>query len=256
MDIFRPLGLGDELRVALGVHGTVWGFMCLHREPPEPFSAPEVRFVRRIAPHVATAIRVGLATHVPGPCPVADAPGVLLLGADASLLGSTPAADRWLEELGFPAAAGAPVPAEIHAVAAGVLRPDAPPDAVPRLLVRTRAGRWAVLHASRLPAAGRDTVVVVVEEAPAADVAPVVMLSYALTAQERTLTGLVCQGRSTAEIAARLRVSTNTVQDHLKSVFDKVGVRSRRELAARILREQYLPRARAGRAVGPGGFFV
>jgi DNA-binding CsgD family transcriptional regulator len=72
------------------------------------------------------------------------------------------------------------------------------------------------------------------------------MLAYGLTAQERTVTGLVCQGLSTADIGARARISTNTVQDHLKSVFDKVGVRSRRELVVQVLRDHYSPAMRGG----------
>ena len=42
----------------------------------------------------------------------------------------------------------------------------------------------------------------------------------------------VMAGRSSKEIAARLYISTHTVQDHLKAVFAKVGVSSRRELVA------------------------
>ncbi len=70
------------------------------------------------------------------------------------------------------------------------------------------------------------------------------------------MTLLVCRGLSTREIAERLYITMNTVQDHLKSIFDKVGVRSRRELVASILQEQYLPRAMARQPVGPSGFFV
>ena len=69
------------------------------------------------------------------------------------------------------------------------------------------------------------------------------------------MTGLVCQGRSTAQIAAELWISANTVQDHLKAVFDKTGVRSRREVMATILRDHYLPGLNQSRQVGPTGYF-
>ena len=50
----------------------------------------------------------------------------------------------------------------------------------------------------------------------------------------------------TRQIAGRLHLTTDTVQDHLKSAFDKTGVHSRGELVATILQRDYLPRAIAG----------
>ena len=76
------------------------------------------------------------------------------------------------------------------------------------------------------------------------------MLAYGLTKQEQTVTRLVCRGQSTRELSEALHISPHTVQDHLKSIFDKTGVRSRRELVATILQEQYLPRAMAGHPIG------
>ncbi|MBV9416911.1 MAG: helix-turn-helix transcriptional regulator, partial [Solirubrobacterales bacterium] len=63
-------------------------------------------------------------------------------------------------------------------------------------------------------------------------------------------------GFSTRQIAEQLYLSPHTVNDHLKSIFDKVGVSSRRELTATILQQQYLPRAKAGQPLGPSGFYL
>jgi DNA-binding CsgD family transcriptional regulator len=234
-DIFEPLGLGDELRTVLRSNGVCWGYLCLHREGPQPFSADEAAFVQRIAPVIADGIRLGLLIGKIDTAQAPDAPGLLLLTQDGSLAGTNAAGAEWLAELTDPSDR-APVPLAVLAVAAKLREGGGPP----RLRVRTHAGRWAVLHASRLE--DHDVLAVIVETARPLEIAPILMAAYRLTDQERRVTSLVCRGRSTNEIAAALYLSANTVQDHLKSIFDKVGVRSRRELVATILEQQYLPR--------------
>lgn len=255
-DIFRPLGLGDELRAVLRVGGACWGYVCLHREVGAPFSRKEVDYVHRLAPHLAEGIRTGLLVSSTELADVADVPGLVVVAPDGSLLSTTEAGERWLEELGPPEPRRSSVPIEVQALAARFRGPAGTPDGLPRLRVRTRAGRWAVLHASRMATPETDAIAVIIEEPSHAELAPVLMLAYGLTKQEQVLTGLVCRGLATSDIADRLHITPNTVQDHLKSIFDKTGVSSRRELVATILQEQYLPRAMTGQPLGPSGFFM
>jgi DNA-binding CsgD family transcriptional regulator len=254
-DIFRPLGLGDELRAVLRVGGVCWGYICLHREAGAAFSREEALYVRRLAPHIAEGIRAGLLVSQIEMSDPADSPGLVLLASDGTLVSISEAGGRWLAELGQPSPARDGLPDVVRTLAARLQLADAGAE-VPRLPVRTSRGRWAVLHASLLPAGDAPAIAVIIEEPSPSELAPVLMMAYGLTKQEQAITGLICRGLSTRELADRLHITPHTIQDHLKSIFDKTGVRSRRELVATILQEQYLPRVMTGQPLGQAGFFA
>jgi DNA-binding NarL/FixJ family response regulator len=62
-----------------------------------------------------------------------------------------------------------------------------------------------------------------------------------LTETEQRIATLVAQGRTNKEVAATMFVSENTVQTHMRHIFQKLSVRSRTELAARLLSSQQEP---------------
>jgi DNA-binding CsgD family transcriptional regulator len=105
--------------------------------------------------------------------------------------------------------------------------------------LRDGRGRWLLLHATAMSGAGDDSVALVIEPAKSAEVAPILIDAYSLTARERDVLSAVARGSSTAEIAAELFLSPHTVRDHVKAVFEKFGVSSRGELVARVFGEHY-----------------
>jgi DNA-binding CsgD family transcriptional regulator len=233
-EIFQPLGLEDELRVVLKVGGAAWGYLCLHRAAANTsFSHDEVQFVLRIAPHLAEGIRVGLLRASDEAVEKADGPGLLIIARDGSVVGMNGSAGRWLEELGGEAD-GSNLPLEVISVVTLLQGLSSAQPALPRARLRTRSGRWAQLHASWLTSGDGGQIAVIIEEGSTSDIAPLIMAAYRLTEREREITTLICQGRSTRDISARLHLSVDTVQDHLKSVFDRLGVRSRGEVVATL----------------------
>jgi DNA-binding CsgD family transcriptional regulator len=243
------MGGDQEMFAALRTtSGEVWGALGLYREPGQPlFDRDDLAFVRSLAPPLAEGARrallVGEASDPEGP----GSPGLVVLTENWEVESVTPGVEQWLAELPDGDWDAGRLPSSVLAVAGRAARaaesPGGPGEiAVSRVLARS--GTWVVLHGAALVAAGSRRVAVIVEPAHPARITPLLMAAYGLTEREQDVTRLVLQGDSTAQIAERLVVSPHTVQQHLKSVFEKTGVRSRRELVGKVFFSHYEPRMR------------
>jgi DNA-binding CsgD family transcriptional regulator len=262
-EILSPLGLGDELRAALVTRDVCWGVLCLHRERSSPpFDAAEAAFLRRVIPSLAEGLRNSLLLGSATADETADAPGLLLLAEDHSIAAITPVAERLPAEVAEEdRSAVHGLPYAVHSVVARLRaierHGDEAADLAPRARLRTASGQWLVLHASRTTGARADgQIAVIVEVARPVEIAQLIVQAYALSRRESEIVRLVAQGQATTQMAEAFHITANTVQDHLKAIFEKVGVRSRRELVSQLFAQQYQPRIAAGREPGAGGWFA
>ncbi len=252
-------GYADELRTLCRDGDRLWGGIALFRDPgSRPFEEAEIEFMGSLASDLSTGLRSGMLVALAASSvhPTASGPAVLIVGGDNSIRQTSLGAETRLADLLAGDNSGAP--AAVVASLVGAARRFARGESTvpPRSRVRGASGMWLVLHASPLTALGEHDgdVVITIEEARPPEIVPLVVAAFDLTPRERDVTQLVLQGVDTKSIAATLHVSTYTVQDHLKAVFDKADVRNRRELISRIYFDQYVPRM--GSELGPSGWFT
>ena len=243
----EPYGIGDELRGSFVGNGTYWAAAGFLRASDRPwFTEEDVRFLASLSETIAEAFpRAQLASALAAQDPAQDEPGVVVFDADGTVESISPAAERGIKEL--VEVPPPPTPADskmIHVVAArarALGSAKQPVEAVARSRVQTSSGRWLLLYGTRLSGASERTAVIV-QPAPVHEVAPLVALAYGLSEREREITRLCLQGLPTKQMARALAVSPYTIQDHLKSIFEKTGVRSRSELVGQVFLEHYVPR--------------
>ncbi len=259
--LIRPMfGYDDELRLAFRDGAGLWGGIALFRGADDrPFDEREVAWAAGLSGAFARGVRVGTLAQLGGAPMIdtsVDGPAVVIIDAADEIARMSSGAQQRLLQLGEAADSTDPI-GTVYALVTAARRMVATPDAaLPRARVRTRSGIWLVLHASPLSACDGVTgeVVVTIEEARPSEVVDLVVAAFALTPRERDVTAMVLRGAETRDIAGTLHLSAYTVQDHLKSIFDKAGVRSRRELITKVYLDQYL--TRNDQPVGPSGWYL
>lgn len=241
-ELLTRYGVGDVASVVFRDRFGCWAFLELWRNADRGSFSPEhIALLEALADPLTAALRRRAAQSFgpPTDCEGAPGPVVLLLAPDLQVRVQTESTSGYLRVLVPPDDERAPVPAGAYNVAAQLLAVEGGVDPAPPI-ARTHltGGRWVTFRAARIgvaePSERRD-IAVTIEVTDPVSRADLFARACGLSGREREVLDHLVIGQDTMEVARRMFVSPNTVQDHLKSVFDKTGVRNRRTLLARAL---------------------
>jgi DNA-binding CsgD family transcriptional regulator/uncharacterized membrane protein (GlpM family) len=232
-EVMRPVGIGDVAAVACRDALGCWGWIEAYRNAGDRrFEAADLQLLGGVGPSLGSALR---RTSIPagdGGSPEPSLPGVIVLDPALSVVSWTAGARAWVDAL----------PAAALFSAWGILPPVVYPVATlsrsgedvteAHALERTVDGRWLMIEASLLEGDDEGKVAVTLRGATPKETFDLLCRAHALTQREREVVAALLAGLDTRALSERLFISRHTIQDHLKSVFDKIGVHSRRELLA------------------------
>ncbi|MDT0326886.1 helix-turn-helix transcriptional regulator [Nocardiopsis lambiniae] len=241
-ELLREYRISDVASTVFRDRSGCWGFLDLWRsDAAARFSPAEAAYLAHIADAVTGALRRCQADTFKacGPHPPRPGPVVLLLSGELQVLGQTPETHEYLRVLVPPERGRTPIPATAYNVAAQLLAFESGVDShPPSARVHLSDGLWLTLRAARIGSAqppGTRGIAVTIEEASPRERVEVFTRAFGLSAREAEVLGHLVAGADTREVAGRMFLSEYTVQDHLKSVFSKTAVHSRRALLARAL---------------------
>ena len=233
-------GFSSEVRLAFTVGNSAWGLGQLNRHD-RGFTNDEKAWLELAAATIAPGLRRAMISE-PASSPAGTrGPGVVLLDGRGQVLSATREALEWLDELApellMSDVGDVRLPFHAHGFAIRVRAAHEDGEPQIRSRLRTERGVWLLMHGAVLD--GTDQVALIIEPAKAEDVAPLIVEAYGLTGRELEVTRAIARGLGTNEIAGELYLSPHTVRDHVKGIFEKVGVSSRGELVHRVFAEHY-----------------
>jgi DNA-binding CsgD family transcriptional regulator len=206
-------------------------------DPGKPFRPTDVIFLRLVAPLIGRILRAAFdRERALGSANRADPEvwGVLVLASNGHVQSSTPAAENWLKALQeADAVLEHHLPTGVWSAIAGLRAGEQSAS----VSVLTPKGQLRI-EASPV---GVDGTVAVVLAPPWRPVPPAMPAHWHLTRQEQQVIEQVMRGLSNRQVAQTLVVTENTVESHLRHVYEKLNVHSRSQLLARYFAEIFNP---------------
>ena len=245
-ELLEPSGIPFELRATFVSRGRSWGAVHIaRREERRDFTAGDADALAAVTGVIADGIRTSLRFDAAREAADGAAPGLVVLDASNELELVTGPAEELLDALRVP----------LVALAAFARARPGPAGREPDAVAVPTAAGWVTLHASLPEGGAAGRVAIVVERAAGPRVTALRLEAYEVTPREAEIATLIARGLTNPQIAERLVLSPYTVQDHVKSLFEKTGVGSRQELVARVFLDEYLPRLAERAPLGASGGF-
>lgn len=255
-------GVHWQLHASFAANNRLWGTWCLMRERRHagPTDARGRALLERLVPHLARGLQAAALIdggRAPEPRDRdGSAAGVVVLDDRHRPVLRTPQATVWLADLADDGLRlEDELPMAVHALASRLRRTRVDVAASLRARARGASGRWYSMRAALAEPNeyGASAIVIVVQPAAVREIAGLLTQLYDLSAREREVVAAVARGESTKAIAAALGVSAHTVVEHIERACQKIGVRGRRALVAKLFFDGYSPLAPERGARGAGG---
>jgi len=233
-ECLSPYGIGDELMTVCRDRFGCWGRVELRRDDDDAlFDEDDVRLLDELAPTLGALIRRSLrrswqrAPQTGAPLP----PATLILDRELHPRNWTRTASGWLAELGSEPTGM--LPPALYEIGTRARTPTENATGLPALVrIRTTSGHWATVEGALLEGTTAGDVAITVRAASSDEIFDLLCKAHGLTRRERQLAALLLEGLATKQLAQAFCISPHTVQDHLKAIFVKTGLNSRRELTS------------------------
>ncbi|MNJ47937.1 DNA-binding transcriptional regulator CsgD [compost metagenome] len=237
-EVLQPAGFADEMRAALIYEEKCWGYLTLFRR--QLFTEMERKLLNDLIPAIASSLRTtSLFLPEDAVSRAGQGPGIMILSNELKSFSANQAAVQWLALIQqWENIDSKTMPRPIRAVCSRLLSQsleDAVSSDVAKVSLCLPDLPCVTIRASRLHGSvGSAEIAVLIQQATPSEMLPMIADAYGLTKREKEIISELITGASTKELALTLHISTYTVQDHLKSIFAKTGVASRRELIWRL----------------------